>query len=433
MAMTARAKWMASVIADVFQIGEYDAYEVFKNDVNKQMLEDFQKGVGPSRIFIFYQTQHKVTESGEIIELGGHKEFFVTDGEKLKLKGKGVYFVRTTQPGKPITATNTNDNEVLFGEVSEHTVTSLDTMINLIYKPLINQLDVKEWGVCEEEQKKEFRSVFDKFANELKEALKSLRDNIKLDPYDKKFENDAKNIHTAKSINQEMLTSFEHIFKEWSDQITRHLKQNDEIKKDERDAGPKQELDYWKQRMRKLTGIKEQLSSKNCRTVRDVLTAASQPGSQNESQGKSRDNICLITSTWRGLELQVTEALNEAKDNVKYLQTLEKFIEPLYEGNPETIKETLPALMNSVKMIHTIARYYSTNERMTGLFIKITNQMINNCKFNILNFRRIRRGETDKKGQPQSDDVLWDHEKYPPEELIPVLQSCIDLNAAYLK
>jgi dynein heavy chain len=89
--------------------------------------------------------------------------------------------------------------------------------------------------------------------------------------------------------------------------------------------------------------------------------------------------------------------------------------------------------MNSVKMIHTIARYYSTNERMTGLFIKITNQMINNCKFNILNFRRIRRGETDKKGQPQSDDVLWDHEKYPPEELIPVLQSCIDLNAAYLK
>ena len=28
--------------------------------------------------------------------------------------------------------------------------------------------------------------------------------------------------------------------------------------------------------------------------------------------------------------------------------------------------------MNSIKMIHTIARYYNTNDRMTGLFVKIT-------------------------------------------------------------
>jgi len=139
----------------------------------------------------------------------------------------------------------------------------------------------------------------------------------------------------------------------------------------------------------------------------------------------------------------VTEALNEAKDNVKYLQTLEKFIEPLYEGNPESIKETLPALMNSIKMIHTIARYYNTNERMTGLFMKITNQMINNCKFNIINFRRIRNGQstigslsaapTGKKVAPIDDSCLWNHDDYPPDELITVLQSCIDLHDAYIK
>jgi hypothetical protein len=51
-------------------------------------------------------------------------------GEELKLKGKGIYFLRTTPPGKPINPNGTNDNEVLFGEISEYTVTSLNTVIN---------------------------------------------------------------------------------------------------------------------------------------------------------------------------------------------------------------------------------------------------------------------------------------------------------------
>lgn len=174
-----------------------------------------------------------------------------------------------------------------------------------------------------------------------------------------------------------------------------------------------------------------------------MLTYASQSSADNSN--RPRDKIYLATSKWRSIELRVTEALNEAKDNVKYLQTLEKFIEPLYDGTPETIKDTLPALMNSIKMIHTIARYYNTNERMTGLFIKITNQMISNCKFNIINFRRIKQGQAPvgqltpaqiaqgKKPAPVDDTVLWDHDQYPPDELISCLQSCLDLHEAYIK
>ena len=239
-----------------------------------------------------------------------------------------------------------------------------------------------------------------------------------------------------------MINDFEKIFGEWSDKIELTLEEADAEKSNDKEAGPRQELEYWKQRMRKLTCVSEQLRSKNCRTVFDVLTAASQPSSDNI--GKPRDKIYLATSKWRSIELRVTEALNEAKDNVKYLQTLEKFIEPLYEGTPMSIQDTLPALMNSIKMIHTIARYYNTNERMTGLFLKITNQMIANCKYNIINFRRIKLGQTTlgsltgaqalgKKPTPIDDSILWDSLVYPPDELIPVLQSCLDLHEAYIK
>ena len=105
-----------------------------------------------------------------------------------------------------------------------------------------------------------------------------------------------------------MINDFEKIFGEWSDKIELTLEEADAEKSNDKEAGPRQELEYWKQRMRKLTCVSEQLRSKNCRTVFDVLTAASQPSSDNI--GKPRDKIYLATSKWRSIELRVTEALN---------------------------------------------------------------------------------------------------------------------------
>ena len=251
-----------------------------------------------------------------------------------------------------------------------------------------------------------------------------------MEQYDRKYDDKIKNIQNVKNIDPEMLNDFERIFNDWSEKIEAAIEETESERKEDKEAGPRNEIEYWRQRMRKLTGISEQLRSKNCRTVFEVLNQAS--NNQADGSGK-RDKMYLATTKWKTIELRVTEALNEAKDNVKYLSTLEKFIEPLYEGSPDSIKDTLPALMNSIKMIHTIARYYNTNDRMTGLFIKITQQMINNCKYNILYFRRIREG-TEKTGKKIiSDEVLWSHDEYPPDELIPVLKSCLELNIAYQK
>ncbi len=42
--------------------------------------------------------------------------------------------------------------------------------------------------------------------------------------------------------------------------------------------------------------------------------------------------------------------------------------------------DAIPGLMNAIRMINSYSRYYNTSDRMTALFVKVTNQMITACR-----------------------------------------------------
>jgi len=65
---------------------------------------------------------------------------------------------------------------------------------------------------------------------------------------------------------------------------------------------------------------------------------------------QSKSKIVLLLRRWKQINVGITEAANEAKDNVKYLFTLKPLIEPLYSGTVHSIIDTLPALLNSLKV-----------------------------------------------------------------------------------
>ena len=127
-----------------------------------------------------------------------------------------------------------------------------------------------------------------------------------------------------------------------------------------------------------------------------------------------RQKVFTLVKQWRKIDVDITEAANEAKDNVKYLATLERFLEPLASGDLDQILDILPGLMNAVKMVHTIARYFNTTARMTKLFMKITNQLIESCKDAI-------------NGQ-EAPEKIWDKD---PGPLLELLEQTLRLNERY--
>lgn len=67
---------------------------------------------------------------------------------------------------------------------------------------------------------------------------------------------------------------------------------------------------------------------------------------------------------WR----QVTE---EARDNLKFLTTLERHFKNITSGPLPAILDTLPPTMNALRMVWIISRYYSDDMRMGALFKRI--------------------------------------------------------------
>eukprot|EP00930_Biecheleria_cincta_P100463 TRINITY_DN920_c0_g1_i2.p1 TRINITY_DN920_c0_g1~~TRINITY_DN920_c0_g1_i2.p1 ORF type:complete len:4610 (-),score=1017.36 TRINITY_DN920_c0_g1_i2:106-13935(-) len=419
--LSARLQWIAENVASAFGRQEYiKQIEVtIQEGLNLKKLNEFLEGkTKQQHIFFFYQRPDTHNDLNEVVDAGKEPKLTITTGENDRIKSFAVYFLRNVPPEKSIRADVASDHELLFGEVTPNPLDSLSTTLASVFRPMASHTqNGTNWGQCEEEQKTDFLGNFEKFTMELSEAIKALNGGIVLkktlpgngvlDPQSPTYQDTLKEEPT-------LVGEYGQLLEDWCRDIERYLEEGLDQHKVEQEPGPRTELEYWRGRMQKITSITEQLKCRECKAVFNVVHAVTQKGSADVAP-QHRQTVFNTVRRWKQIDISITEAFNEAKDNVKYLTTLEKFIEPLYSGTPVQIIDTLPALMNSVKMIHTIARYYNTSERMTNLFAKITNQMITNCKACIL-------------GEEDDASGLWD--KHPPE-LIKNLEVCLKLNAAF--
>lgn len=86
----------------------------------------------------------------------------------------------------------------------------------------------------------------------------------------------------------------------------------------------------------------------------------------------------------------------QAKDFVKFLTTLERQFKSITQGDLVGIEETIPSLLNGLKLIFTISRHInSETSKMEKLLYSISNEICEKVA-NKINLRTIFRDNPDK-------------------------------------
>ncbi|KAM8815689.1 dynein axonemal heavy chain 5 isoform 1-T1 [Rhynchonycteris naso] len=366
--------------------------ELNKTEVEDAVLEGNQIeridqlfAIGGLRHLMFYYQDVEIAEtgqhssSGEVNPISGKikkPKVFVTEGKDIALTGLCVFFIRT-DPSRAVTPENIHQevNFNMLDAADGGLLNSVRCLLSDIFIPAL-RATCQGWGELSGLQdaaslQQDLLSSLEGFVSVLSGAQESLKEKVNLqkcDIFELKTLKEPIDFLTLAN-NPETLERIEGCMKVWIKQTEQVLAESNQLRKEADDLGPRAELEHWKKRLSKFNYLLDQLKSPDVKAVLAVLAAA-------------RSKLLKI---WREMDIRITDAANEAKDNVKYLYTLEKCCDPLYSSDLISMIDAIPTLINAITMIYSISHYYNTSEKITSLFVKVTNQMISACKAYITN------------------------------------------------
>nr|XP_032816356.1 dynein heavy chain 5, axonemal isoform X1 [Petromyzon marinus] len=418
--MDGRHEHVLAVVASCLGLERSDVEEAVLDGTQIDRMERFFVSGGTPHLMFFYQD----AEHGDAVPSSltaalsaraRRPRVFVTDGADCALHGACVAFVRP-HPDRAITVDNVHKEvSVSVLDVGDAGLLgALEELLTQVFLPALRsqgqapaqgqghgqgQGQNESDGVHVAAARLKLAGALDNFVGVLSGAQASLAEKVVLKPCSTC---DLRGVSSpgdfaAVASSSESLERVEACVRVWLKQIEQVLAESDQMRREADDVGPRAELEHWKKRTARFGFLLEQLKGGEVRSVLGVLTAA-----------KSK-----LLKTWRALDARITDTANEAKDNVKYLYSLEKFCDPLYNSDPVSMVDAIPGLMNAIRMMHSISRHYNTSEKMTSLFVKVTNQMLTACKAYMSN---------------NGTASVWEQ---PQEAVIKKIEACVRLNQEY--
>lgn len=144
---------------------------------------------------------------------------------------------------------------------------------------------------------------------------------------------------------------------------------------DKENARPKEsksaqgETEYWRQRSATFNTLYQQLNMPQVKKIINVMQMNTE-----KQDGYNLDNYNQAYTTFQKQHAQ-------AKDFVKFLNTLYRQFKNIHLGKLQTIEETLPSLLTGLKLIWTISRHINQNEtKMEDILEAISNEICDKVK-----------------------------------------------------
>ncbi|KAJ1332384.1 hypothetical protein BSLG_008688 [Batrachochytrium salamandrivorans] len=291
-----------------------------------------------------------------------------------------IYFLRNTNGPIPIPTSP-----------SGHALIMLERVLNEVYLPMISSADFStplsetaderedtleraRSGLGHEkyaEIKSELLVTVQRFTSQIAHTLQQVTGETRLEIPNELAELNEMEIRQA-ATEPEMVHSLEVLAEEWIEIVSGSLAK--EFKKSPIGNGPLAEIEFWRDRSASLSTLYEQLNLPAVHKIEQILNAA---------------QVSCLSS----LEFQLSELdkiYTEAKDNVKFLSTLERHFKNIVIGTLGSIQDSLPSLLNAIRMVWIISRHYNRDERMVPLMSRIASEIANKVS-NVVNVQIILR------------------------------------------
>ncbi|XP_008293860.1 dynein heavy chain 5, axonemal [Stegastes partitus] len=373
-ALDARHEHLMGRLVDAGTLQQPEVEDALISDDKFCLIDDFFAANGSRKLIFFCQSVKQSLASSqpcfmESSSAVAQRKLFLSTGSSEPLLGKCLFFLRTTD--KAITAANVQQ-EVTLGvlDCSDGSfLSSLETLLAGIMLPALRSQQT--WGSVPEAAScphvHGFLSSVDRFVWNLSSARINMERKFQLQQVelpDVISQLSSPADYTAAASNGELVERLEGVASVWTNQIKQVLTESEQIRKEADDVGPSAELQHWKRRMVTFSSLMEEVKRPQVKRTLGVLQVA-----------KSR-----MLRAWRELDADITVVANEAKDNVRYLSTLDRFFGPLGKCTLTSTLQHVPSLMSSIRMIHSVSQHYNTSDRMTALLLSVSNHMIATCR-----------------------------------------------------